>query len=410
MAFLSLLTARGVFEEIQAGFLLVGHTHEDIDAYFSHLSKALKSKNTFVLADLMKAFMQSQDLSFMPEFIQEVADFKSFIHGYQSSGATRLIGLGEMHLFKFYVDDDGWPVMRYKKSAIDAQWQPLNRPPVRLWVANGDGGPKLPQGSPRPVPFKPMWGSEVSPSTGNQVKARETAAKATENKKFMKSGLQKYIEYWRNGMAKCEGFATAFGPYVDYWTRVLAELDKPLLVTPPELVECFWPCHDWRVIQAKVPRPRCPSLIVDEDVTPEDEEPEPYCGPANEAPETPFNPWRDIRPGSWVLLRPEDPLICPVWQGRAVSAVCREKGDVNLGKFLFQFWEPKSAERDLALIYCDCWSAKWVVEKRAPEWVTVDLVVYATWSKIMDLRSRTIPKKAMECALANLERANLVDP
>ena len=50
-----------------------------------------------------------------------------------------------------------------------------------------------------------------------------------------------------------------------------------------------------------------------------------------------------------------------------------------------------------------------MVEKRAPEWVTVDSVVYATWSKIMDPRSRTIPKKAMECALANLERANLVD-
>ena len=42
------------------------------------------------------------------------------------------------------------------------------------------------------------------------------AAKATENKKFMKLGLQKYIEYWRNGMAICEGFVAAFGPYVDY--------------------------------------------------------------------------------------------------------------------------------------------------------------------------------------------------
>ena len=129
MAFLSLLTTWGVFEEIQGDFLSVGHTHKDIDAYFSHLLKALKRKNTFILADLMKAFMQSQDLSFMPQFIQEVADFKSFIHGYQSSGATRLIGLGEMHLFKFYVDDDGWPVMRYMKSTVDAQWQPLNRPP-----------------------------------------------------------------------------------------------------------------------------------------------------------------------------------------------------------------------------------------------------------------------------------------
>ena len=93
-----------------------------------------------------------------------------------------------------------------------------------------------------------------------------------------------------------------------------------------------------------------------------------------------------------------------------MSVVCNEKGDVNLGKFLLQFWKSKSVERDLALKYRNCWSAKWVVEKRAPEWVTVDVVVYAIWSKIMDRRSRTIPKKAMECALANLERANLVDP
>ena len=50
--------------------------------------------------------------------MQEVADFKKFLHGYQHDGANKLIGLGEMHLFKFYVeekgDDMGWPVMRYK--------------------------------------------------------------------------------------------------------------------------------------------------------------------------------------------------------------------------------------------------------------------------------------------------------
>ena len=43
MAYLSLLTARKVFKEIQVGFLMVGHTHEDIDAYFSYLSKKLKN-------------------------------------------------------------------------------------------------------------------------------------------------------------------------------------------------------------------------------------------------------------------------------------------------------------------------------------------------------------------------------
>jgi hypothetical protein len=42
MAFCSLLTARGIFKEVTVGFLVVGHIHEDIDAYFSYLSKLLK--------------------------------------------------------------------------------------------------------------------------------------------------------------------------------------------------------------------------------------------------------------------------------------------------------------------------------------------------------------------------------
>jgi hypothetical protein len=57
MAFCSLLTARGIFKEVTVGFLVVEHTHEDLDAYFSYLSKLLKQKNTYVFADLMKAFM-----------------------------------------------------------------------------------------------------------------------------------------------------------------------------------------------------------------------------------------------------------------------------------------------------------------------------------------------------------------
>jgi hypothetical protein len=59
MAFCLLLTARGIFKEVTVRFLVVGHTYEDIDAYFSYLSKLLKQKNTYVLADLMKAFMDS---------------------------------------------------------------------------------------------------------------------------------------------------------------------------------------------------------------------------------------------------------------------------------------------------------------------------------------------------------------
>ena len=187
MAFLSLLTTRGIFREIQVGFLLVGHTHEDIDAYFSHQSKSLKSKNTFVVADLMKAFMESQELLFLPKFIQEVADFKSFINGFLCSGTSHIIGLGDKHLFKFYVDSDGVHVMKYKKSAVDSKWLPSDVPSRCLWKKDQRGRVMLPTGCLKPAPFKPVWGSEVPDPTGNQEKARKRAHKATMNKGFILS-------------------------------------------------------------------------------------------------------------------------------------------------------------------------------------------------------------------------------
>ena len=90
------------------GFLVVGYTHKDINAHFSYLSKLLKMKNTYVLANLMKAFMDSQKtIAFILELVQEIANFKKFLQGYEHDGAIKLIGLGEMHLFKFYIEENG---------------------------------------------------------------------------------------------------------------------------------------------------------------------------------------------------------------------------------------------------------------------------------------------------------------
>jgi hypothetical protein len=59
------------------GFLVVGHTHENIDKSFGYLSKILREQNNYVMVDLMKAFMLSQDYPFILQLIQEVPDFKS---------------------------------------------------------------------------------------------------------------------------------------------------------------------------------------------------------------------------------------------------------------------------------------------------------------------------------------------
>ncbi len=67
--FLSLLITREVFKKVQMEFLMVGHTHEDIDESFGYLLKKLKEQNNNVIEDLMKTFMLSQDRPFNPQLI-----------------------------------------------------------------------------------------------------------------------------------------------------------------------------------------------------------------------------------------------------------------------------------------------------------------------------------------------------
>jgi hypothetical protein len=81
-----------IFEEVQLGFLVIGYTHEDIDENFSYLSKKLKEKNNYVLANLMKMFMVLQEWPFIPQLIQKIPNFKSWVQGYLKDGHEILFG------------------------------------------------------------------------------------------------------------------------------------------------------------------------------------------------------------------------------------------------------------------------------------------------------------------------------
>ena len=179
------------------------HTHEDIDAYFIHLSRNLKNQNLCVVADLMKAFMESLELSFMPEFIQEVVDFKSFMKGYIRDDPTKLIGLGDMHLFKFYVYEEGRPIMQYKESAVNLHWLPRNKPLVCLWKADANNRPRIPRRISNPIPFRHVREEEIPNPTGNRKKALEKANKVAKKKSLIKTSICGYISFWEHRMAKC---------------------------------------------------------------------------------------------------------------------------------------------------------------------------------------------------------------
>jgi hypothetical protein len=49
--------AREVFKKVKLGFLVVSHTHGNIDGCFGYLSKKFKKLKNYILANLMKVFM-----------------------------------------------------------------------------------------------------------------------------------------------------------------------------------------------------------------------------------------------------------------------------------------------------------------------------------------------------------------
>jgi len=109
-----MLVFKGIFREIYINFLIVEHTHEDNDAFFGRWSPMLKTKDYPTIQRLMKSFMECGIHPVILHFIEEVPDFKRFVHGYLGSRRDSLEGHSSGQQFKFYMDASGWPLMEYK--------------------------------------------------------------------------------------------------------------------------------------------------------------------------------------------------------------------------------------------------------------------------------------------------------
>ncbi|KAL3675767.1 hypothetical protein R1sor_025715 [Riccia sorocarpa] len=80
MAFFSELVARGVFKTVFMYFLIVGHTHEDVDAFFSKVNRALSFQHISNIPQLMAAVMEAEEKKALPRFITEVAEITRHMH------------------------------------------------------------------------------------------------------------------------------------------------------------------------------------------------------------------------------------------------------------------------------------------------------------------------------------------
>jgi hypothetical protein len=71
--FWSLLVAKGIFREVYVNFMLIGHTHNDIDALFGRWSMSLRKENFPTTTLLMKSFMDVELVPTIPHSIEKVS-------------------------------------------------------------------------------------------------------------------------------------------------------------------------------------------------------------------------------------------------------------------------------------------------------------------------------------------------
>ncbi|KAL3677883.1 hypothetical protein R1sor_020839 [Riccia sorocarpa] len=82
LAFCSELVIRGVFETVEVNFLMVGHTHEDVDALFSKVSAQTINKDVLTLPALMAEIWDSETMHPVPLLLEEVEDYKSYVDNF----------------------------------------------------------------------------------------------------------------------------------------------------------------------------------------------------------------------------------------------------------------------------------------------------------------------------------------
>ena len=75
-------------------FLLVGHSHEDIDALFGRWKFETRREQSPTLPSLMESYMNINENygKVILHLIEEVSDFKAFVLSYITNDGNKLIG------------------------------------------------------------------------------------------------------------------------------------------------------------------------------------------------------------------------------------------------------------------------------------------------------------------------------
>ena len=378
----SLLVANRIFREVYVNFMIVGHTHDDIDALFERWSMALKKESFPTIPMLMKSFMDVEAVPTIPHLIEEVPDFKKFMEDGIADGENALLDHTKAQQFKFYVDANGCPVMKYKLLCTDDEWLPRDGG-IPLWKEDSEGRALWPRGIP----------SSIQPS-------------AMRNFDDIKWGLQGFINHWEQlSQEDSTGeYRRRYEPLSYYWRGVRTALDMPLEYNAV-LKDGFWP-------MSRVGPSFEDQFTEAGDVREEYDEDEHFVGQARDRPLESFRVNRDLYEGYFVAICPaEEDKQHPIWIARALSNP--NSNPEHPGYVLIQYYRPTSRTRSVQEFYTSWDSStdlRWKVDSTLEEtWESTDSILTA-WKSAT--RKDTIhcllkiPPRQIEIICQSLANAN----
>ncbi|KAL3682589.1 hypothetical protein R1sor_000611 [Riccia sorocarpa] len=117
MTFCSELVARGCCKMITMSFLVVGHTHEDVDAFFSKVNAAQAGNDIESLPHFLAVVYHAQSSKAYPRVIQEVADYKEHVKDY----TEKITGQSAPVAIRFYMRDN-IPVYQVQEN-YGGEWE-----------------------------------------------------------------------------------------------------------------------------------------------------------------------------------------------------------------------------------------------------------------------------------------------
>lgn len=162
IAYCALLVKQGVFRKVKLNYLIVGHTHENIDQMFSRFSVALRRVNVWDIDHLMEVARTcfKDGLSPKCQLIDEVHDIKSWMKGCYND----VRDVSYQHCFKIFPGSNGEILAQAKRYSFDPKWLP-EQPVIVL--------KSLPHGSP----------SFVTPKSIREMGERKQAKEAQRTSK-----------------------------------------------------------------------------------------------------------------------------------------------------------------------------------------------------------------------------------